>query len=200
MQAAASAGNPKRGRQRANAYARWSASCAAFNVDPLLQGVPRPIPFMQTYIQQYRTGVVAARGQPVGARAAEEALRFVGQTMQQLGVGDKRFDPTTHKIDLRLSNMWRHWKSDDDPPARVKPIPMMVLMKAQERATADNSTASTCTARMMWIHVLPLSGGFRQFLFFFDFPHFVPPASAWPPAPSKSGPTSDFASGLRVTA
>ncbi|EJK58873.1 hypothetical protein THAOC_20968, partial [Thalassiosira oceanica] len=175
MQAAASAGNPKRGRQRANAYARWSASCAAFNVDPLLQGVPRPIPFMQTYIQQYRTGVVAARGQPVGARAAEEALRFVGQTMQQLG-------------------------SDDDPPARVKPIPMMVLMKAQERATADNSTASTCTARMMWIHVLPLSGGFRQFLFFFDFPHFVPPASAWPPTPSKSGPTSDFASGLRVTA
>ncbi|EJK60709.1 hypothetical protein THAOC_18890, partial [Thalassiosira oceanica] len=153
MQAAASAGNPKRGRQRANAYARWAAYCAAFNVDPLLQGVPRPIPFMQTYLQQYRTGVVAARGQPVGARAAEEALRFVGQTMQQLGVGDKRFDPSTHKIDLRLSNMWRQWKSDDDPPARVKPIPMMVLMKAQELATADNSTASTCTARMMWINM-----------------------------------------------
>jgi len=49
--------------------------------------------------------------------------------------------------------MWRQWKSEDDPPARVKPVPMMVLLKAQELAKADNCTASTCTARLMWINM-----------------------------------------------
>ncbi|EJK56279.1 hypothetical protein THAOC_23873, partial [Thalassiosira oceanica] len=41
MQTAASAGkagNPERGRQRANAYKRGSAYCTAFNVDPPSRG------------------------------------------------------------------------------------------------------------------------------------------------------------------
>ena len=89
----------------------------------------------------------------MGARQPEEALRFIGQTMQFMGVGDKRFDPTTRKIDTRLSNLWKHWGSEDEPPSRVKPVPMSVLMMAQTLADGDNCLASTCTARMMWINV-----------------------------------------------
>ena len=128
MQAAATAGNADRSRKRANAF--------------------QPIPFFQAYAYQYRTGAVAPRGKAVGARSPEEAVRFIGQTMQLMGVGDKRFDSATNKIDTRLSNLWKHWTAEDPPPARVKPVPMMVLLKAQELADA-----SACTARMMWINM-----------------------------------------------
>ena len=60
MQTAATAGNPQRGQQRINAFARWSAFCAAFNVDDLLKDLSEPIPFIQTYLQQCQTGVVVA--------------------------------------------------------------------------------------------------------------------------------------------
>ena len=153
MQAAATAGNADRSRKRANAFGRWSAYCTAFNVDPLLRDVTQPIPFFQAYAYQYRTGAVAPRGKSVGARSPEEAVRFIGQTMQLMGVGDKRFDPATNKIDTRLSNLWKHWTAEDPPPARVKPVPMMVLLKAQELAEGDNCLASACTARMMWINM-----------------------------------------------
>ena len=97
----------------------------------------------------------------MGARQAEEAIRFVGQTMHLLGVGDKRYFCRDNcqkagTIDTRLSNMWKHWKTEDPPPSRVKPIPMCVLHKAQELADADNSLGAKATARMMWTNVFYL--------------------------------------------
>ena len=155
MQAGATAGNARRTNCRANRCERWRAYCAAWDVDPLLPGLADPIPFMCTFTYQYRVGTVAARGRPVGARQAEEAIRFVGQTMAHLGVKDKR---KTHPpdIDPRLRDMWKQWATEDPPPARVKPVPMRVLFRAQALADADNSLASAATARMMWINMFYL--------------------------------------------
>lgn len=105
---------------------------------------------MCTYTLQYRVGTLVALGWPVEARQAEEAIQFVGQTIQNLGIGDKRYYKSSCWIDTCLSNMWKHWKTEDPPPERVKPIPMSILFKAQELANADNSLASKATAWIMW--------------------------------------------------
>ena len=138
---------------------RWKVYCAAFGIDPLLKAFADPVPFMSTFVVQYRLSTVAARGKPVRARQAEDAIRLVGETMELMGVGDKRYVPLRPgapqklRIDPRLSRLWKHWKLADPPPSRVKPIPMRVLHKAQALADAKNTVAALATARMMWANV-----------------------------------------------
>ena len=109
MQDAAAAGNVRRASTRANMWDRWKVYCAAFGIDPLLKAFADPVPFMSTFVVQYRLGTVAARGKPVRARQAEDAIRLVGETMELMGVGDKRYVPLRPgapqklRIDPRLS-------------------------------------------------------------------------------------------------
>ncbi|EJK59400.1 hypothetical protein THAOC_20383 [Thalassiosira oceanica] len=64
MQTAASAGNPERGRQRANAYKQGSAYCTAFNVDPPSRGPATTDPLhadLSPTIQDGRGGLRSTR-------------------------------------------------------------------------------------------------------------------------------------------
>ena len=150
MQALFTAGNLRRAICHLNTWARWCAYCAAFSVNPTLYELEDCITYMQVYIQQYRTGHLAPRGRPVGARTPEEAIQFVSQTLQKLGLGDKRIGPDTNKINSCLSDMWKHWKKNNPPPLRVKPLPLAVPHKAKEISTKLGGLAMVATARLMW--------------------------------------------------
>ena len=54
-------------------------------------------------------------------------------------------------MDLRLTNLWKDWSRHDDPPRRLKPIPVQVLHEVQRIADLSGSLALKTTARMMWI-------------------------------------------------
>ena len=54
-------------------------------------------------------------------------------------------------MDARLTSLWRDWSSHDDPPRRLKPIPVEVLHAAQRIADRSGSLALKTTARLMWI-------------------------------------------------
>lgn len=101
-------------------------------------------------MQLYRDGVVAPRGRPVGARTPEDAIRFVGQTLELMGRRDFRKIEGTDKIDPRIHNCLKSWSADDPAPKRVKPIPVQVLYAAQEIASANGCLAMCATARIMW--------------------------------------------------
>ncbi|EJK73310.1 hypothetical protein THAOC_05077 [Thalassiosira oceanica] len=62
-----------------------------------------------------------------------------------------RADSKTHKMDARWTRLWKDWKSYDDPPKRVKPIPLGILLEAQRIAEQNGSPAMLATVRMMWI-------------------------------------------------
>lgn len=47
--------------------------------------------------------------------------------------------------------LWKDYGKNDEPPSRVKPIPIQVLHTAQRIADASGSLALTTTARLMWI-------------------------------------------------
>jgi hypothetical protein len=55
-----------------------------------------------------------------------DALRAIGQTMAHMGLDDPRLTPSG-KLDLRLSRLLTAYNKADPPPARVKPIPLMLL-------------------------------------------------------------------------
>ena len=56
----------------------------------------------------------------------EDAIRLVGQKCSLLGAKDPRLD-FSGKQDFRLWRMYSAWKNVDDPPARVEPVPMIIL-------------------------------------------------------------------------
>ena len=151
LRASATAGNPRRGVSRKNKWDLWVAFCSAYGVDdPCLPGVLDKLPLLMCFALQYRDGRLAPQGAAVKSRTAEDAVRLVGQTFTQLGLPDPRFN-CHGRMDSRLTNLWKDWNSHDDPPRRLKPVPIQVLHAAQRIADTAGSLALATTARMMWI-------------------------------------------------
>lgn len=67
-----------------------------------------------------------------------------------MGRTDPRLDDHGN-MDNRLTSLWRDWSSHDEPPRRVKPIPVEVLHAAQRIANTSGSLALQTTARLIWI-------------------------------------------------
>ena len=122
-----------------------------FNQCPTLADLDDPFPFLACYAYGYRCGELAPGGSKVRARTAENAIRLIGQTLENLGYDDPRFNVKTHRMDKRFSRLWKDWKHYDDPPRRVKPIPLPILIEAQRLAEVSGSVALLTTARLMWI-------------------------------------------------
>lgn len=104
----------------------WTDFCTQLAIDPLLQDVPDPMALLQVFCHRYRTGAIAPNRHPVRARTAENALRSVGQTFAAMGTHDPRLTPGGN-LDFRLARQLRHYKIEDPPPHRVKPLPVTVL-------------------------------------------------------------------------
>lgn len=106
----------------------WEKYAFALALDPFLQTTRDKIPFLQVFAQRVRAGELAADGNPIRARSAEDYLRFVAQTFKSLGTDDPRHD-SSGAIDFRLSRMISAWKKEDPPPDRVKPVPVQVIRR-----------------------------------------------------------------------
>ena len=65
-----------------------------------------------------------------------------------MGAKDPRFD-STGKQDFRLRRMYAAWKKSDDPPARVEPVPMVILLRATE--LIGHTTQDRATIDCMWM-------------------------------------------------
>jgi len=114
-------------------------------LDPFLRNFEDQLPVLQIFGQQYRDGRLAPSGRTVGSRTVEDAIRAVGQVYSRMGTKDPRRD-TTGKIDFRLQRQLRAYKKLDAPPARVKPIPITIiiyiLQVAYNSPTSDEARAA----------------------------------------------------------
>jgi len=151
MQSTAAAGNPKRGGRKRAQFSRFEDFCASFNICPTLESLPDKFPFLSAYAWLYRCGELAPTGAAVKSRTAEDAVRLISQTLEELGIGDPRSNSDTKKMDVRWTRLWRDWSKYDDPPKRVKPIPLGILLEAQRIADSNGSPAMKAAARMMWV-------------------------------------------------
>jgi hypothetical protein len=109
------------------------------NVDPLLESVPDPIPYLMVFGQRVRDGRLAKSSKSVRHQTVEDALRAVGQTMASMGANDKRLI-TPQQLDYRLSQQIAGYGQSDPPPSRVKLVPLSLIgqMHRIARATKDS--------------------------------------------------------------
>jgi hypothetical protein len=116
-----------RARAADHHWQRWETFCQQHSLDPLLLGLQDPIPALQVFATRYRSGEIAPGGQAVRSHTVEDALCAVGQGFASVGAQDSR-KTATGDIDFRLQRQLHSWSREDDPPARVKPIPIQIIL------------------------------------------------------------------------
>ena len=139
---------PSRDAKAERAWGIWLAFCQSINADPYLSAVADPVPLLQTLGVRWRDGRLAPSGNPNRARSVEDAIRLVSQKFPLMGSKDPRLD-FSGKQDFRLRRMYSAWKKEDDPPARVEPVPMIILLRATE--LAGDNVRDSATIDCMWM-------------------------------------------------
>jgi hypothetical protein len=74
----------------------------------------------------------------------------VGQTFTSLGTNDPRLTASGHQ-NFRLKRQLNGYKKSDDPPKRVKPIPLVVLLNVMGLALASSTIEGLAIADMIAI-------------------------------------------------
>ena len=140
---------PSRDRAAQRTWCVWCAFCTSINVDPFLSQVADPVIIIQLFGVRWRDGRISPSGEPNRARSVEDAIRFVGQKFASLGAPDPRLD-ATGKQDFRLRRMYSAWKKKDDPPARVEPVPMIILLRCDDMFDTTHER-DNATMDCIWI-------------------------------------------------
>lgn len=109
-------------------WQKWLDFCAELGLDPFLKTFEDKVPILQVFIHRVRIGELAANGNKIRARSAEDYLRAVAQTFLSMGADDPRLNSAL-KTDFRISRMIAAWKREDPPANRVKPIPIAVIRR-----------------------------------------------------------------------
>jgi hypothetical protein len=107
------------------------------NIDPFMRRCDDPIPILQVFAQRYRDGILAPpRHNAVRSDTVSDAVRAVGQTFARLGARDIRKD-AYGDIDFRIYRQFWAYTKEDDPPSRVKPVPIIVIIYILQQAFGD---------------------------------------------------------------
>jgi hypothetical protein len=128
----------------------WTEYCLRHSLDPTLEGIEDPVPFIQIFAYKYRHGLINPSQKQVRSRTVEDAVRSVGQTFAAMGSPDPRLTPAG-KHDFRLRRQYNCYAKADPPPNRVKPIPLPILRHILQLANASTDSAAIAIADMIVI-------------------------------------------------
>jgi hypothetical protein len=129
----------------------WTKFCLNLAVDPALQtNVADPVHLLLVFAHCYRNGTIAPCGRPVKSHTVEGAIRAVGQTLAGLGAPDPQLTPAG-KHEFRLGSLFAAYAKKDDPPSRVKPVPIQVIQHALTLAQSSPTPDNLAVANMILI-------------------------------------------------
>jgi hypothetical protein len=119
------------------AWEIWVAFCISINENPDVSNMADPVPLLQTFGLRWRDRRISPSSNPNRDRSVEGRIRLVSQKFPLLGAKDPRLDDEGHQ-DFRLRHMYAAWKKIDDPPTRVEPVPMSILLRAEDLSTSNS--------------------------------------------------------------
>jgi hypothetical protein len=141
-----------RARSSITHWDKWLDFCDHMGLHPFLEAFDDKVSILQVFLQRVRIGELAASGDKIRARSAEDYVRSVAQTFLSVGADDPRLN-SAGKIDFRLQRMIAAWKRKDPPSKRVKPIPVQVLRRIAYVASHLDESSETLkgTADMIFL-------------------------------------------------
>jgi hypothetical protein len=124
-----------------NHWSHWYEFCLEHNIDPNLRDWEDPVPIIQVFGERYRDGILPPLKNAVKARTVEDALRAIGQAHAILGAPDPRKD-LHGGIYFRIQRQISSYNKFDQPPCRVKPIPIIIIIYILEQAYDNHRSDS----------------------------------------------------------
>jgi len=118
---------------------------------PVVLDIPDPVPLLQVFAIQYRSGRISASSHATRKHHVEEALHAIGQTQAGLGLPNPRLAHFSDKLDFRLRRQLATFQRLDSAPNGVKPIPLPVLIFATAAATQRLAVIGPVLADMLII-------------------------------------------------
>jgi hypothetical protein len=128
----------KRAKAAEAHWAIWETFCLEHNIDPFVRNCDDLIPIIQVFAQRYRDSRGAPNRNAVRSGTVEDAVRVLGQAFTQLGGTDIRKD-AFGELDFCLTPQFRCYKKEDPPPARVKPVPILIVFFILNQAYSSTS-------------------------------------------------------------
>ena len=119
-------------------------------LNSLLVAYKYPVPILNAFARDYRTGNITPNSRGVRSRTVEDAVRSIGQAIAMLGAKDP-WMMSTGKIDGRLQLQFRCYSWQDHPPSRAKPIPVQVLRRLPYLAADSTDQELQAVADMIII-------------------------------------------------
>ena len=127
------------------AWRLWTTFCADLSIERLPSD---PIPLLQVFAQRLRSGTLCPSRGPVRTRSVEDTIRAVGQTYAGMGAADPRLN-AHGAIDFRLTSLYQSWTRADNPPSRVKPLPISLLTQFVTLAHQDGTPLALAAAECL---------------------------------------------------
>lgn len=84
----------------------------------------------------------------LSALTVEDAVRAVGQMYARLGSPDPRLN-VHGAVDIRLTSFYRAWQRHDEPPHRVKPLPLSVVASVVAATTLEGTPLALACAECL---------------------------------------------------
>lgn len=140
----------QRGNSAGTAWRIWHGFCIENGFPPDLRGVTDPLAVLLVFQTRWRDGRLAPKGQPVMARSAEDAGRFIGQALSLLGTPDPRYD-IHGRVQFQLTRQIKSWKKTDRPSQRRAPVPGRVLLSISDTAHTLASPELLHLVALMWL-------------------------------------------------
>ena len=82
-------------------WTKWAYFCARVALDPLLVAYKEPVPTLNAFAQDYRTGNITPDSRGVHSRAVEDAVQSIEQAIVMLRAKDPSMT-STGEIDGRI--------------------------------------------------------------------------------------------------
>ena len=82
-------------------WTKWAYFYTRVALDPILVAYKDPVPILDAFARDYRTGKIAPYSRAVRSRMVEDSVRSIGQAIAVLGSKDPRMT-STGKIDGML--------------------------------------------------------------------------------------------------
>ena len=82
-------------------WTKWANFFSRVPLNPLLIVYKDPVPILNIFARDYRTGDITPTSSPVRSRTAEDAVQSIGQALAALGLADPRYGKDGN-INIRL--------------------------------------------------------------------------------------------------
>ena len=126
----------------------WQRFCLSLGTDEFLSCGTDPLTILQFFAQRYRDGRLAPCNRQVRSRTVEDTVRSVGQGFARMGAQDPRLN-SSGSIDFRLQRQLKGYAKGDPFAARVKPIPLCIVLCCLRIARAAPTISNCAVADMI---------------------------------------------------